>query len=255
MEYTIKKLAGLSGVSTRTLRYYDEIGLLKPARVASNGYRIYGQAQVDLLQQILFYRALEVPLEKIRRMLSDSSFDRRRALEGHLHALEVRKKQVETQIATVRHTLAAMKGERTMTDQEKFAGLRDRFLEENQRRYGPELEARYGKETVDAAQDKAAAMTGAQWQAQEELSARIAQLLRTAMETGDPGGPAAREACALHRQWLEWFWPAGLYTKQAHREIGELYVQDLRFRAYYEAVAPGCSVFFRDAIVRYCEEP
>lgn len=75
-----------------------------------------------------------------------------------------------------------------MTDQEKFAGLRDRFLEENQRRYGPELEARYGKETVDAAQDKAAAMTGAQWQAQEELSARIAQLLRTAMETGDPGG-------------------------------------------------------------------
>ena len=63
MEYTIKKLAGLSGVSTRTLRYYDEIGLLKPARVASNGYRIYGQAQVDLLQQILFYRALEVPLE------------------------------------------------------------------------------------------------------------------------------------------------------------------------------------------------
>lgn len=142
-----------------------------------------------------------------------------------------------------------------MTDQEKFAGLRDRFLEENQRRYGPELEARYGKETVDAAQDKAAAMTGAQWQAQEELSARIAQLLRTAMETGDPGGPAAREACALHRQWLEWFWPAGLYTKQAHREIGELYVQDLRFRAYYEAVAPGCSVFFRDAIVRYCEEP
>ena len=80
MEYTIKKLAGLSGVSTRTLRYYDEIGLLKPARVASNGYRIYGQAQVDLLQQILFYRALEVPLEEIRRMLSDSSFDRRRAL-------------------------------------------------------------------------------------------------------------------------------------------------------------------------------
>lgn len=156
--------------------------------MASNGYRIYGQAQVDLLQQILFYRALEVPLEEIRRMLSDSSFDRRRALEGHLHALEVRKKQVETQIATVRHTLAAMKGERTMTDQEKFAGLRDRFLEENQRRYGPELEARYGKETVDAAQDKAAAMTGAQWQAQEELSARIAQLLRTAMETGDPGG-------------------------------------------------------------------
>lgn len=142
-----------------------------------------------------------------------------------------------------------------MTDQEKFAGLRDRFLEENQRRYGPELEARYGKETVDAAQDKAAAMTGAQWQAQEELSARIAQLLRTAMETGDPGGRRpGRPARSTGSGWSG-SGRAGLYTKQAHREIGELYVQDLRFRAYYEAVAPGVHRLFRDAIVRYCEEP
>ena len=61
MEYTILKLAKLSGVSTRALRYYDEIGLLKPGRMEASGYRVYGEKEVDLLQQILFYRALGLP--------------------------------------------------------------------------------------------------------------------------------------------------------------------------------------------------
>lgn len=80
MEYTVNELAQLSGVSGRTLRYYDSIDLLKPARIAHNGYRIYGQKQVDRLQQILFYRALEVPLEEIKQMLDDAHFDRYTAL-------------------------------------------------------------------------------------------------------------------------------------------------------------------------------
>lgn len=161
MEYTVKKLAALSGVSARTLRYYDEIGLLKPARVASNGYRIYGQAQVDTLQQILFYRSMQVPLEEIRRLLSDPQFDRRQALERHLEVLERKRDQMDTLITTVRHTIETMKGERTMTDQEKFAGLKERFLEENQQKYGAELEARYGKEEVAAFNAKVGAMSPA----------------------------------------------------------------------------------------------
>lgn len=64
MEYTVNKLAKISGVSARTLHYYDEIGLLRPMRIAENGYRIYGPKEVDLLQQILFYRELGVPLKK-----------------------------------------------------------------------------------------------------------------------------------------------------------------------------------------------
>ena len=69
MEYTVNRLAQISGVSKRTLRYYDEIGLLRPERVNPNGYRIYGQMQVDLLQQILFYRELGLPLEEIREII------------------------------------------------------------------------------------------------------------------------------------------------------------------------------------------
>ena len=76
MEYSINKLAKMSGVSTRTLRYYDEIGLLKPVRVVSSGYRIYSQTEVDVLQQILFYRELEFSLEDIKKMLAAPDFDR-----------------------------------------------------------------------------------------------------------------------------------------------------------------------------------
>ena len=75
MKYTIKKLAELAGVSTRTLRYYDEIGLLKPCRVNSSGYRIYGQKEVDLLQQILLYRSLDMKLEDIHDIISNPNFD------------------------------------------------------------------------------------------------------------------------------------------------------------------------------------
>ncbi|MCO4130296.1 MerR family transcriptional regulator, partial [Enterobacter kobei] len=75
MEYTIRKLSQTAGVSTRTLRYYDEIGLLKPARVNSSGYRLYGSKEVELLQQILFYRELDVSLEEIKKIISAPSFD------------------------------------------------------------------------------------------------------------------------------------------------------------------------------------
>ena len=70
MEYTIKKLSELAGVSTRTLRYYDEIGILKPARINSSGYRIYGEKEIDILQQILFYRELDFNLDSIRKLFN-----------------------------------------------------------------------------------------------------------------------------------------------------------------------------------------
>lgn len=83
MEYTIQKLAKMAGVSTRTLRYYDEIGLLKPARINSSGYRIYGQKEVDLLQLILFYKELDVGLEDIGKIMTSGSFDALRTLKEH----------------------------------------------------------------------------------------------------------------------------------------------------------------------------
>ena len=81
MEYTVQKLGLIAGISTRTLRYYDEIGILKPARINSSGYRIYGQDEVDKLQQILFYRELGVSLESIKDIVTAPSFDRAESTE------------------------------------------------------------------------------------------------------------------------------------------------------------------------------
>ena len=120
MEYTVKALAELSGVTPRTLRWYDRLGLLKPGRLTQAGYRLYGPAEVDRLQQILFYRELEVPLAEIGAILDDPNFDRQAALEEHLRALSDRRSRLDDLILTVQQTLQEAKGEIMMQDKEKF---------------------------------------------------------------------------------------------------------------------------------------
>lgn len=88
MEYTVKALADLAGVTPRTLRWYDRIGLLKPLRTTEAGYRLYGPAQLDRLQDILFYRELGLDLASIRTILDDPAFDRQAALQSHMAELE-----------------------------------------------------------------------------------------------------------------------------------------------------------------------
>lgn len=110
MEYTVQKLGRLAGVSTRTLRYYDEIGILKPARMSSSGYRIYGQEEVDRLQQILFYRELGVSLERIKQIMTSPSFDAAQALREHREQLLDKRKQLDTLISNVEKTIASHEG-------------------------------------------------------------------------------------------------------------------------------------------------
>ena len=127
MEYSVSKLARLSDVSARTLRYYDEIGLLKPKRVNSSGYRIYGAREVDLLQQILFYREMDLSLDEIKQIIYAADFDVASALEEHLLQLSRKKARLEALIDTVSDSLQALKGEKMMTDQEKFEAFRHIF--------------------------------------------------------------------------------------------------------------------------------
>ena len=107
MEYSIQELARLSGVTTRTLRWYDQIGLLRPGRVAESGYRYYGPAQVDRLQDILYYRAMGMELGRIRDCLDDPAFDRLAALRSHLTQLQAQQARLETLIRSVEQTIAS----------------------------------------------------------------------------------------------------------------------------------------------------
>lgn len=251
MEYTIGALSALAGVSTRTLRYYDKIGLLRPETKSSSGYRVYGQAQVDRLQQILFYRELGVELSMIGRILDAPSFEQGEALNEHLKALHERRVRLDALIETVKKTMAARKGETTMTDEEKFSAFKQNMIDENERKYGAEVRARYGEQTVDQSNAKLSAMTKEQYESTEALAKAVNEAILAAFETGDPEGERAETACALHKEWLMRYWSH--YSPEAHSGLAQMYVDDPRFTAYYDAIAPGCAKFLRDAIVAYCK--
>ncbi|HOQ02048.1 MAG TPA: MerR family transcriptional regulator [Acetivibrio clariflavus] len=249
MEYTVQKLAKLAGISSRTLRYYDEIGILKPARISSSGYRIYGKAEVDLLQQILFYRELGVSLDDIKKILSSPSFNASDALKEHRKKLLARREQIDLLIANIDKTIAAMEGRINMSDKEKFEGFKQKLIDDNEKKYGKEIREKYGSETVDKSNKKIKDMTYHQYAEAEKLNEEILSTLKEAMKTGDPAGELAQKAADLHRQWLCFFWDS--YSKEAHAGVAQMYVDDERFTAYYDKVQPGAAAFLRDAILIY----
>ena len=250
MEYSINKLAQLAGISPRTLRYYDEIGLLKPRRI-SNGYRIYGQKEIDLLQQILLYRAMQIPLKDIASLLYSTDFDSRKALETHLSALLAKRKQIDRLIQNVRKTLEEKKGKYIMNDTEKFEGFKQEMIESNDVHYGQEIREKYGTDTIEASYQKIKNMTNAQHLELERLSQELAEALKTAVSDGNPSSDAARHVCHLHKEWLSFYWPT--YTPEAHRNLAQMYVDDERFTQHYDKIVPGGAVFLRDALNIYCQ--
>lgn len=249
MEYTIQKLSQMAGISTRTLRYYDEIGLLKPARINSSGYRIYGQKEVDLLQQIMFYRELGVELTTIKEILGSKDFNELKALENHLHKLLAQKQQLELLIANVTKTMEYKKGLIEMTDKEKFEGFKKKLIDENEQKYGKEIRDKYGDEKVDESNRKLLNMTKEQYDSFVKLEQELMDTLEAALVTGDPAGELAQKAADLHRQWLSFTWPS--YSKEAHAGLARMYVDDERFTAYYDKRKPGMASFLRDAVMIY----
>ncbi len=252
MEYSIQQLSRLSGVTTRTLRWYDEIGLLKPGRVAPSGYRYYGPEQVDRLQDILYYRALGVELAHIRECLDDPAFDRLAALRRHLADLQARKAQLEKLIASVEQTIGCEERKEIMSDQEKFAAFKERIVQQNEAQYGQEARQKYGDAAVDRSQSALRGMTQEQFDAWNQLDAQLRRRLEQAVQAGlSPDSEEGKEICAMHRRWLQGTDPK--LTPAKHKGIAELYVLDERFTAYYDRQQPGCARFLRDAVARWAE--
>lgn len=249
MEYTVQKLATLAGVSSRTLRYYDEIGILKPARINSSGYRIYGQNEVDRLQQILFYRELGLDLDSIRKMVTAPDFDGAQALKEHREKLLEKRQQLDALIANVEKTIATKEGRITMSDQEKFEGFKKKLVEDNEHKYGKEIRQKYGDDQVDQSNAKMMNMSQEDYEKVTKLAVQVNETLAEAFKTGDPAGELAQKAADLHKQWLTYYWKE--YSKEAHAGLGQMYVDDERFTAYYDKEQPGTAEFLRDAILIY----
>jgi len=254
MHYKVNELARLSGLSTRTLRYYDQIGLLTPEKTESNGYRIYGQAEVDKLQQILFYRELGLALDEIKTIVDNPGFNPQKSLEAHLSALKSKRERIDALIENVKNTITAQKEGRTMSDKEKFEGFKHQLISENTQKYGKEVSQKYGKDVVEASNQRLAGMTQAQWEKQESLSTQIFESLKVAMAKHDPACEEAQQAARLHAEWLRMFWKEGAYSKQAHLALAEMYISDPRFTAFYdEKLGEGTAQLLRDAIAIYTQ--
>ena len=239
MEYTVKSLAKIAGISSRTLRYYDEIDLLKPCRISSSGYRIYGEEEVNTLQQIMFYKEMGLPLEKIKEIILNKDFNQKNALIAHRNKLKEEQLRIETLLRNVEKTIKSMEGDLVMSNK------RD-LIEKNEKKYGKEVREKYGNESVDESNRRISKLSESEWNDLESLSNKVNESIKEAMLLENPNSEEAKKAVKLHKAWLDHY---GNYSKEAHIGLGEMYVYDDRFKKYYEDnVGEGAAEFLRDAI-------
>ena len=199
--FTVKELSKLAGVTPRTLHHYDAIGLLKPSRVGNNGYRYYGEKSLLRLQQILFYRELDMPLEDIKKMMAQRRFDMLKALESHKFALKKRMDRLERLLQTVDNTINDLKGKKKMN----LKGLFEGFSEEEQEKYAEEAAQRWNTETVHASNKKWKSYSDAE---KKKILAE-GNALYTDLAAVMSKGAASKDVQAIVTRWhkhMQYFW-------------------------------------------------
>ncbi len=249
---TVRQVARVSGVSVRTLHHYDQIGLLKPARVGANGYRLYGRAELLRLQQILLHRELEFPLDAIRQILATPGFDRLTALRRQRQALAARAARYRQLLDTLDASLADLEGETTMTDETLFQG----FSPETQARHESWLRDRYGQRTqgwIESSKQKQAALNpGRQAGLQAEIEA-VEAAMASAMTDGLPlDSEAVQGLVQRHHAWVAQSWPAAP-TAEAYAGLALMYLEHPDFTARYEARAAGLTEYLTSAMRCFAE--
>ena len=243
--FTVKQLSKMAGVTPRTLHHYDDIGLLKPSRIGDNGYRYYGEEALLKLQQILFYRELEFPLEEIRRIMGRRDFDVLGALQSHKDALQNQAARLNRLLVTVDNTIQHLKGEKLMSQKGLFEG----FSEEEQEKYAQEAEQMYDPETVRESNRKWKSYSAAEKEAILAEGKSIYLDLAGAMSKG----AASAQVQAVITRWhkhMQYFWSP---NDEQLLGLADLYNNDPRFRENYEKVAPNLSEFMREAVTVYVE--
>lgn len=246
--YGVAELASLSGLTERTLRYYDQIGLLVPKR-AENGYRVYDSSDVRKLQHIMILRSCGIELSDISSFLSGSNADLSTYLHEHISRLERKRHEVTRNIAASRDMLGRLERMRGMNDEERFEQLKRDSVVRFEEEYGKEARGRYGDEAIDAANERMLGMSKKAWDMKEELEQRIKDQLIMAMQTGDPTSPEAVMLAEMHAQWIRVHWGEDAYTPEAHVQLAEGYLKDPRFIEYYDgSCGEGATQFLYEAI-------
>jgi DNA-binding transcriptional MerR regulator len=249
MAYTVKQLAEMSGVSVRTLHFYDEVELLKPAWVGANGYRYYEEPQVLTLQQILFYRTLGLELKQIQLIMSRPDFDKLAALEAHHKVLRKSLADTRKLLRTIENTIEHLKGTKVMKMQEMFSG----FDPEQQARHEQYLVDRYGDEarqSIAGSKRRVKDWTKADW---EQSGGVFDALCRELVELMRGKAPvASRETQAVirrHCEWLKQFWTPNRASYAGHSEL----ILDSELRSAYEKYDPELPEYAAAAIREFAE--
>lgn len=246
MAYTVKTVADLAGLSVRALHHYDEIGLLHPTSVSQAGYRLYSDADLERLQQILFFRELGFGLREIKEMIDSPSFDRRRALAGHRRLLREKRRRLDVLIASVERTIEAVDRGTRLEGKAMFEGFDEKQMEG----WREEARERWGKENVDESWRRASKYTKADWSLISAESEAIEAGIAERMDC-DPADP---EVQSFVDRWFrlinERYYTC---TPEIFRGLGDLYVNDERFKAHYEKRKPGLAEFMRAAMHAYCD--
>ncbi|MFF3505265.1 MerR family transcriptional regulator [Streptomyces sp. NPDC003247] len=244
MSYAIGQVAGFAGVTVRTLHHYDEIGLLVPGGRSHAGHRRYDDADLDRLQRILFYRELGFPLEEVAALLDDPDADPRAHLRRQHELLTARIEKLQKMAAAVEHAMEAHEMGIRLTPEERFEVFGDKDPE----RYAEEAEARWGGTEAHAeSRRRVSSYTKDDWKRlQAEVDAwsgRYADLV----EAGEPStGEAAMDLAEEHRRHIcTWYYDC---PYEMHRCLGEMYVSDERFKAFYDSMRPGLAEHLKEAI-------
>ncbi|MEX2431515.1 MAG: MerR family transcriptional regulator [Dehalococcoidia bacterium] len=246
MPYTVKAVADLAGVSIRALHHYDEIGLLKPASVSRSGYRLYTDADLERLQQVLFFRELGFGLQEIRNIIDSPAFDRKQALAMHRTLLVEKQQRLRALIQSVDKTIDAMERGRDMGNNEMFGGFDQSTMEA----YREEARQRWGSAAVDESHRRVAKFTKADWDAIQTESDAINRGLVERMGE-DAAGPAVQD---LVGRWFNLI-NDRYYDCSAEifRGLGDLYVNDSRFTVFYDKYKPGLAKFMQAAMHVYAD--
>ncbi|MFE7935137.1 MerR family transcriptional regulator [Streptomyces sp. NPDC057456] len=244
MSYSVGQVAGFAGVTVRTLHHYDDIGLLVPGGRSHAGHRRYDDADLDRLQRILFYRELGFPLEDVAALLDDPAADPRAHLRRQHELLTARIEQLQKMAAAVEHAMEAREMGINLTPEERFEVFGDKDPE----RYAEEAEQRWGgTEAYAESQRRAARYTKDDWKRMRDEVSDWGARYEELMSAGEPPtGEAAMGMAEEHRQHIgRWFYDCPYET---HRRLGEMYVSDERFKAFYDAMRPGLAEHLKEAI-------
>ncbi|MFD0590398.1 MerR family transcriptional regulator [Paenibacillus sp. GCM10027627] len=241
----VKEVADLVGISVRTLHHYDEIGLLIPDQTTDSGYRLYSDKNLELLQQILFFRELGFPLKQIKQIVTSPEFDRLEALYLHEQMLREKRIQLDKLLLTVEKTIRNAKGEVEMSSQEKFQGF-----DFSTNPYEKEARERWGDKLIDQSNAKLdeVKQNGGMGELQDEMN-QIYRKLASLIQV-DPASDEAQEAIG---EWFTFLNRMGTYSPEAFKGLGQMYVDDERFTKNIDKFGDGLAAFMRDAMAVYAD--